>query len=81
MSSAESARAGTQLPPCDQSNLSKQMEASAAHYCVRLDDLWSFDSPLSRQLSFLMDRVGFHKTQNWRRSTCLKVTPVGNQNK
>lgn len=67
----------TQLPPCDQSNLSKQMEASCAHYCVRLDDSRSFDSLLSRQLLFLMDRVGFHKTQNRERSTCLKVIPVG----
>ncbi len=54
----------TELPPCDQSNLSKQMEASLAHYCVRLDASRSFDSLLSRQLPLLMDRVGFHKTQN-----------------
>lgn len=67
----------SELPPCDQSNLSKQMEASLAHYRVRLDDSRSFDSPLSRQLPFLMDRVGFHKSRNRERSTCLKVTPVG----
>lgn len=47
------------------------------HYRVRLDDSRSFDSPPSRQLPFLMDRVGFHKTQkNGERSTCLKVIPV-----
>ncbi len=67
----------TELPPCDQSNLFKQMEASLVHYGVRLDDSRSFDSLPSRQLPFLMDRVGFHKTQNRERSTCLKVTPVG----
>lgn len=66
----------TELPSCDQSNLSKQMEASLAHYRVRLDDSRPFDSLLSRQLIFLMGRVGFHKLQNRERSTCLKVTPV-----
>lgn len=67
----------TELPLCDQSNLSKQMEASFAHYRVRLDDSRPFDSLPSRQLLFLMERVGFHKPQNRERSTCLKVTPVG----
>lgn len=67
----------TELPSCDQSNLSKQMEASLADYRVRLEDSWSFDSRLSRQLPFLMDRVGFHKSRNRERSTRLKVTPVG----
>lgn len=75
--STQQAWIGTELPPCDQSNLSKQMEASLAHYRVRLDDSRPFDSLLSRQLLFLMDRVGSHKTQNRERSACLKVTPVG----
>lgn len=67
----------TELSPYDQSSLSKQMEASLAHYRVGLEDSWSFDSLLSRQLPFLMDRVGFHKSWNRGRSTRLKVTPVG----
>lgn len=57
--------------------LSKQMEASPAHYRVRLDDARPFDSPPPRQLLFLKrSERDFTNRKNRERSTCLKVTPV-----